>query len=112
MRQFMNNKVEAKKLYYMNDNVVKKDELISSVAEATKMTKKDVLAVVNTFFSEIQANLAEGKSCDISKFAKISFGERGARTLINFKTKQEIEVPACKILKIKLSKCFKDCIKK
>ena len=78
-----------------------KAQLVSDVATATGLTKKDATAAVDAVFSSIQASLAKGEKVQL-----IGFGNFEVR-----QTGQEIEIPASKVPAFKPGKALKDAVK-
>jgi len=56
-----------------------KAELVSNVATATGLTKKDATAAVDAVFSSIQASLAKGEKVQLIGFGNFEVRQRAAR---------------------------------
>ena len=56
-----------------------KAELVSNVANATGLTKKDATATVDAVFSSIQASLAKGEKVQLIGFGNFEVRQRAAR---------------------------------
>jgi DNA-binding protein HU-beta len=89
-----------------------KTELITSVAQAAGVTKKDAERVVNAAFETITAQLAAGEKVQISGFGTFEVKERQARVGRNPQTKEAIEIPASKAPAFKPAKTLKDAVDK
>lgn len=89
-----------------------KTELITSVAQAAGVTKKDAERVVNAAFETITAQLAAGEKVQISSFGTFEVKERQARVGRNPQTKEAIEIPASKAPAFKPAKTLKDAVDK
>lgn len=89
-----------------------KTELITSVAQAAGVTKKDAERVVNAAFETITAQLAAGEKVQISGFGTFEVKERQARVGRNPQTKEAIEIPASKAPAFKPTKTLKDAVDK
>ena len=89
-----------------------KNELVSAVAEATGVTKKDTDAVIKAVFEKITAALAEGNKVQIVGFGTFETRERGERTGKNPRTGEEVKITACKAPAFKAGKALKDAVNK
>ena len=85
-----------------------KTELITSVAQAAGVTKKDAESIVNATFHTIAAQLAAGERVQISGFGVFEVKERQARVGRNPQTKEAMEIPASKAPTFKPAKNLKD----
>lgn len=87
-----------------------KTELISAVAEAAGVSKKDTEQVLNAFFSTVQATLKQDDKVQIPGFGTFEVRERAARTGRNPHTGEAIEIAAAKVPAFKPGKSLKDAI--
>lgn len=87
-----------------------KTELISTVAEAAGMSKKDTEQVLNAFFSTVQETLKQNDKVQIPGFGSFEVRERAARTGRNPHTGEAIEIAAAKVPAFKPGKALKDAI--
>lgn len=87
-----------------------KTELISAVAEAAGMSKKDTEQVLNTFFDTVQNTLKQNDKVQIPGFGSFEVRERAARTGRNPHTGETIEIAAAKVPAFKPGKGLKDAI--
>ena len=87
-----------------------KTELISTVAEAAGMSKKDTEQVLNTFFDTVQTTLKQNDKVQIPGFGSFEVRERAARTGRNPHTGETIEIAAAKVPAFKPGKGLKDAI--
>ena len=88
-----------------------KQELVTDVATATGLTKKDATAAVDAVFASIQDTLAKGEKVQLIGFGKFEVRSRAARKGRNPQTGEEIEIAASKIPAFKPGKALKDAIK-
>ena len=88
-----------------------KTELAAVVAEKAKITKKDADAAVAAVFDSIKEALAEDDKVAIIGFGTFSVKVRSARTGLNPRTKETIEIPETKIPTFKAGSAFKDAVK-
>ena len=93
------------------NNMANKAELVSNVATATGLTKKDATAAVDAVFSSIQASLAKGEKVQLIGFGNFEVRQRAARKGRNPQTGQEIQIPASKVPAFKPGKALKDAVK-
>lgn len=83
-----------------------KAELIATVAEKT-CTKKEAQIAVETLIDTIKKSLKKKDSVTISGFGTFRVKETKARTGINPKTKEKIQIPAKKKVTFRASKDLK-----
>ena len=85
-----------------------KTELVETIARRTELPKKDVEAVLNTFFDVAAQVVAKGKeSLTIPGWLKIEQTTRGARVGRNPQTGEEIKIKASKGVKFGAGKDLK-----
>jgi DNA-binding protein HU-beta len=78
-----------------------KTELVETIARRTDVSKKDVDAVLGTFFDVAAQVVSKGKeTLTIPGWVKIEQTQRSARTGRNPQTGAEIKIPASKGVKI------------
>lgn len=87
-----------------------KTELIAAVAEASGLTKKDAEAALSAFTAEVEKALKGGDKVQLVGFGSFEIKERAARTGRNPKTKEAIEIPACRMPVFKAGKALKDAV--
>jgi DNA-binding protein HU-beta len=92
-------------------NGVNKTELITSVAEAAELTKKDATKAVEAVFDTIQSTLAEGEKVQLIGFGNFEVRERAARKGRNPQSGEEIDIAASKVPAFKAGKALKDAVK-
>lgn len=88
-----------------------KNELVASVAEKAEISKKDAEAAVKAVTEVITEALAEGDKVTLVGFGTFSVKERAARTGINPRTKETVEIPAAKVPAFKAGAALKDAVK-
>lgn len=91
--------------------IMNKTDLIAAVVEAG-LTKADATKAVNATFDAITAALAEGDKVALVGFGTFAVKERAARTGLNPRTKETIEIPASKTPAFKAGKALKDAVNK
>ena len=87
-----------------------KTEMITAMAEASGLTKKDCDTVLNAFVDTLQTALKSGDKVQLLGFGTFEVKERAARTGKNPATGATIEIPASKAPAFKPGKAFKDSI--
>lgn len=88
-----------------------KTELVASVATKAEISKKDAEAAVSAVIASITEALADGEKVSLVGFGTFEVKERSARTGLNPRTKEKIEIPASKAPAFKAGKAFKEAIK-
>ena len=78
-----------------------KAELISAMASEAQMSKADAKKALDAFVSSVTNAMKAGDKVALVGFGTFSVSERAARTGINPATKQEIAIPAKKVVKFK-----------
>ena len=88
-----------------------KTELITSVAEAAELTKKDATKAVEAVFDTIQSTLASGEKVQLIGFGNFEVRERAARKGRNPQSGEEMDIAASKVPAFKAGKALKDAVK-
>ena len=88
-----------------------KTDLVAAVAAKAEISKKDAEAAVAAVVSSITEALADGDKVALVGFGTFEVKERAARTGLNPRTKEKIEIPASKAPAFKAGKALKDAIK-
>ncbi|MDE5608283.1 MAG: HU family DNA-binding protein [Muribaculaceae bacterium] len=78
-----------------------KTELINAIAEKAGLTKVDAKAALDATLGAISEALAKGEKVALLGFGTFAVTEKGARTGINPRTKEKIEIAARKSVKFK-----------
>jgi len=91
---------------------VNKQELVSSVAEKSGLTKKDSEKAVNAVFASIEGALAKGDKVQLVGFGTFEVRKRAARKGRNPQTGAEIKIAAAKVPAFKAGKALKDSVAK
>ena len=85
-----------------------KTELITAMAEASGLTKKDCDTALNAFVDTLQTALKSGDKVQLVGFGSFEVKDVPAKTGINPQTKEKVEIAACKKPVLKFGKSFKD----
>ncbi|MNM35019.1 DNA-binding protein HU [compost metagenome] len=97
---------------FKEDVIVNKAELITSISEKSKLTKKDAEAALKGFIESVQEALANGEKVQLVGFGTFETRERAAREGRNPRTKETIQIPASTVPVFKAGKEFKDTVSK
>ena len=87
-----------------------KNELISAVAEATGISKKDTAAVIGATLDKIAEAMVAGDKVQLIGFGTFETRKRGERTGKNPRTGEEVKIAACKAPAFKAGKALKDSV--
>ena len=85
---------------------MKKNELVEKVAEGASLTKADAERAINALVSAVSEALA------LKGLGTFEVRERKARTGINPRTRETIEIAASKVPAFKASSTLKDAVNK
>ena len=88
-----------------------KTELVAAVAAKAELSKKDAEAAVRAVFDSVKDALAEGDKVSLIGFGTFSVKTRAARTGLNPRTKETIEIPESKVPAFKAGSALKDAVK-
>jgi nucleoid DNA-binding protein len=89
-----------------------KQDLVEIMAKACTISKNQANDCLNMILDEIAKSLKKGQDVVLTGFGTFSVVKRKARTGINPKTGQKINIPARKAPKFKAGKSLKDMIRK
>lgn len=87
-----------------------KNELISSVASETGLTKTDAAKAVDAFVSSVTSALKKGDEVRLIGFGTFSVAKRAATTGRNPRTGAEIKIAARKQAKFKAGKALQEAV--
>ena len=94
------------------DVIVNKAELITSMAEKSKLTKKDAELALKALIESVEEALEKGEKVQLVGFGTFETRERAAREGRNPRTKEVIKIPATTVPVFKAGKEFKDKVNK
>ena len=89
-----------------------KTELIASMAEKSKLTKKDAEAALKSFIESVEESLGKGEKVQLIGFGTFETRERAAREGRNPRTKETIQIAAATVPAFKAGKEFKEKVNK
>ena len=85
-----------------------KGELIKAAAKQADFSAKDMTIAYDALLDTITEALKNGEKVQIVGLGTIEVKEVAAKTGINPKTKETVEIPACKKPVMKFGKAYKD----
>jgi DNA-binding protein HU-beta len=88
-----------------------KADLVAALAHKADVSKKDAEAVLEAFVDVVTESLSKGDTVTLTGFGTFSVTERQARTGVNPRTLEKIEIAATKTPKFKAGKKLKDAVK-
>jgi DNA-binding protein HU-beta len=89
-----------------------KTELIAAVAGASGISKKDAEKAVSATVDTIVDAIAKGDKVQLVGFGTFEQRQRNARTGVDPRTGNKIEIAASKVPAFKAGKAFKDAVNK
>lgn len=87
-----------------------KTELINVIAEKSGFTKKDSETALTAVIDSITDALVSGEKVSLIGFGTFEVKSRAARTGVNPRTKEQIEIAASKLPSFKAGKALKDAV--
>lgn len=87
-----------------------KQELIKRMAEHAELSQKDSEKALKAFEEVITTALVNGEKVQLVGFGTFEVGERQPRVGRNPKTNEEIQIPGCKVPKLKFGKTIKEVV--
>ncbi|MCG2584674.1 HU family DNA-binding protein [Massilia sp. TS11] len=87
-----------------------KTELIDYIAGSADITKASAARALDAFMEAVTTSLQKNDSVTLVGFGTFSVGDRAARTGIDPRTKEAIEIKAAKVPKFKAGKALKDAV--
>lgn len=88
-----------------------KTELINAIAEKANLSKVQAKAALDATINTISEQLANGDKVALIGFGTFAVSEKTARTGINPRTKEKIEIPDRKAVKFKAGAELNDVVK-
>ena len=87
-----------------------KTDLIEEIAKSADITKASATRALDAAIEAITTSLQKNESVTLVGFGTFSVGERAARTGLNPRTKEAIQIDAAKVPKFKAGKALKDAV--
>lgn len=91
--------------------VLTQEELIKKVAERSQITQDQALNVINALTEQIKEQLASGEKVTITGFGTFILSQRKAKTFVNPKTGEKVELPERSLPHFKAGGDFKRTIR-
>lgn len=88
-----------------------KAELVDAVSGKTNLSKKDVASVIDAMQESISDTLAKGDKVSLVGFGTFQVSKRKARTGLNPRTRETIQIAACTVPKFVAGKALKEKVK-
>ena len=85
-----------------------KGELMKAAAKKADFSVKDITIAYDALLDSITEALKNGEKVQLVGLGSIEVKEVAAKTGINPKTKEAVEIPACKKPVMKFGKAYKD----
>lgn len=92
-------------------NIIKAKDLAQKMVDKFNLTKKEALGILNWLVEEITHDLQNGYQVKIAGLGTFKVRERKARTALNPKTGEKIEVPATRVPKFTPARDLKEAVK-
>ena len=89
---------------------MKKTYLIAAVTEQSGLSNKDAEKAINATIDTIIKAVADGDKIQLTGFGTFEQRQRNARTGVDPRTGNSIEIPASKVPAFKAGKGFKDIV--
>jgi DNA-binding protein HU-beta len=90
---------------------VTKSELVDQVADRAGLTKQDATRAVEAVLSTISDTLRRGSEVSVSGFGKFHVSQRGARSGVNPRTGERIQIAASRVPRFTAGSALKSAVK-
>lgn len=91
--------------------LLKKEELVSAIAEETSLTKADVTRVLNSLQENVTKAVVAGKQVKIPGFVAFDPKTSAARTMRNPSTGEPIDVAEKKVVRVRPLTALSEAVK-
>ncbi len=92
--------------------MINKQELVEKVTDATRLHRKDVEEVVNTFLDLVIEKLSLGEKVNLTGFGAFEVKDRKGRAGVNPRNpKEPMRIPTVKVAKFHPGKTLKESVK-
>lgn len=92
-------------------NIVKTKDLAQKMVEKFDLTKKEALEILDWLAREVTSNLKSGYQVKIAGLGTFKVRERKARTALNPKTGEKIQLPSKRVPRFTPAKDLKEAVK-
>jgi DNA-binding protein HU-beta len=87
-----------------------KGEFIDAVASRTELSKSDAAKAVDAILDTVSSTLAAGDSISITGFGAFKTSDRAARTGVNPRTGEPVQIAATRVARFQPGKALKDAV--
>ena len=87
-----------------------KTDLIESIAKSADISKASATRALDAVLEAVTTSLQNNEPVTLVGFGTFSVGERAARTGVNPRTKEVLNIAAAKVPKFKAGKALKDAV--
>ena len=88
-----------------------KAQFIDEVASKSGLAKKDAAKAVDAFIETVSGTLRQGGDVSFTGFGKFSVASRAARTGVNPRSGEKVQIPAGKVPKFTPGSSLKEAVK-
>ncbi|PIR74772.1 MAG: integration host factor [Candidatus Magasanikbacteria bacterium CG10_big_fil_rev_8_21_14_0_10_47_10] len=88
-----------------------KDALIDQTADITRLARRDVEEIVNTFLEVVIDKLSRGEKVNLTGFGIFEVRERKGRRGVDPRTLAPIDIPTVRVAKFRAGKTLKEAVK-
>lgn len=90
---------------------MKREDLITKIADDSGITKKQASKVLSTFFDGIYEALGKEEKVSLTGFGSFQISHRKERMGMNPLTKEKVPIPATKVPTFRAGKKLKEAVK-
>lgn len=91
--------------------MVNKEALIDQVTDATRLARKAVEEVINTFLESVIDQLSRGEKVNLTGFGIFEARDRKGRRGVDPRTLSPIDIPTVRVAKFRPGKTLKEAVK-
>ena len=91
--------------------MVNKDNLTDQITNITRLARKDVEEVINTFLDLVIDKISMGEKVNLTGFGSFESKDRKGRRGVDPRTLKPIEIPTVRVAKFKPGKTMKEGVK-
>ncbi len=88
-----------------------KSELVEQVADRARLTKQDASRAIDALLATVEDALRHGSEVSVSGFGKFHVSDRGARTGVNPRTGERIQIAASRVPRFSAGSALKNAVK-
>lgn len=91
--------------------MLNKQSIIASVADRTRLPRKDVEEIIDSFLELIIDKLSLDEKVNLSGFGVFEVRARKGRRGVNPRTRKEMQIPTVRVAKFRPGKTLKEAVK-